>query len=494
MKAQVLQMSDKNGFVIAKYIRLSIDDAVSKSTSITQQHLLLDKHIAQMGIDGASVLEFVDNGYTGTNMSRPALQEMLALARSGRVNCIVVKDFTRFSRNALESGYYIEQLFPLYQIRFISVGDGFDSHAYKNDTGGMDVAFRFILSEYYSQDLSKKVKSSMALKMKNGENIVANPIYGYRKNKQGKWELEQASAAVVREMFELALQGMTTAQIKSRFIEARHPTPKEHVDMQRKKDIEPKYMWTTNMIRHMLRNEQYTGSYVSGKQRQKGIGLRGKLRTDKSEWIVIEDSHPPIVSKEDFERLQSMLPKKIRRQKPIVNSYLLRGKLKCGVCGYALAYGQGKVAAFRCYHNASNTTAKCYRFKLAETELNEAIMAIVGVHAKVFLNNKPKFPGEAELKKQIEQLMEQKRCLYEDLIIGQLDGGTYQTKKANYDAQLKKIDMLLALQKQNNHAEADNDTVKTQKELVQAIIDKIEVYPDDKLHIHFKNIDFTDFR
>ncbi|MCL1877912.1 MAG: recombinase family protein, partial [Defluviitaleaceae bacterium] len=114
--------------VISKYIRLSVDDGITESLSIANQHILLDAHIDDLQIPNATVIEFVDNGYTGTNMERPALQEMLSLVRSGRVNCIVVKDFSRFSRNALESGYYIEQVFPLYRIRFISVSDRFDSN------------------------------------------------------------------------------------------------------------------------------------------------------------------------------------------------------------------------------------------------------------------------------------------------------------------------------------------------------------------------------
>ena len=109
--------------IIAKYIRLSVDDGITESLSIPHQSMILDAHIDELDIPNATVIEFVDNGYTGTNMERPALQEMLDLVRSGRVNCIVVKDFSRFSRNALESGYYIEQVFPLYHIRFISVSD-----------------------------------------------------------------------------------------------------------------------------------------------------------------------------------------------------------------------------------------------------------------------------------------------------------------------------------------------------------------------------------
>lgn len=213
-KPMVTAMS--GDFVIAKYIRLSVDDGISESLSIPHQHMILDAHIDELEIPNATVIEFVDNGYTGTNMERPKLQEVLDLVRCGRVHCIVVKDFSRFSRNALESGYYVEQVFPLYKVRFISVSDRFDSNDYINDTGGIDVAFKFLMHEYYSQDLSKKVKSAKRIKMVRGENIVATAIYGYCKNEAGKWALEEettkhlpnGSAGVIREIFSMALAGL----------------------------------------------------------------------------------------------------------------------------------------------------------------------------------------------------------------------------------------------------------------------------------------------
>ncbi len=137
-----------NEYVIAKYIRLSIEDGVTESMSIPSQHKLLDQHIEEVDIPNATVLEFVDNGYTGTMIERPAIQEMLELAQCGRINCIIIKDFSRFSRNVTDSSYLIDRIFPLYQIRFISVSDGFDSNDYKGDTGGIDVAFKYVLNKF----------------------------------------------------------------------------------------------------------------------------------------------------------------------------------------------------------------------------------------------------------------------------------------------------------------------------------------------------------
>ena len=310
-----------NDYVVAKYIRLSLDDSVTESLSIPHQHMILDAHIDELEIPNARVVEFVDNGYTGTSMERPALQEMLDMVRSGQVNCIVVKDFSRFSRNALESGYYIEQVFPLYKIRFISVSDRFDSNDYMNDTGGIDVAFKFLMHEYYSQDLSKKVKSAKRVKMARGENIVATTIYGYVKSDAGKWEPEDGTADVVRLMFRMALDGVPPAVIKDRLFEAGYPTPKEHTELKRGNDIVPKCRWETRRVKEILQNEQYIGTYISGKQDSKPIGANTRQYwTDKSEWIVKPDSHTPIINKEDFYKVQALMDSHLQGRITIVNT------------------------------------------------------------------------------------------------------------------------------------------------------------------------------
>ena len=156
-------------YIIAKYIRLSLEDAKYDSLSIHNQKLLLDRHIDSLDIEDAEVLEFVDNGYSGVNFERPGVQELLNLVRESKIDCIIVKDFSRFGRNSIETGYFIEMVFPLFRTRFISVSDGFDSNDYKEDTGGMEVAFKFLMHEYYSHDMSKKSKSAKYAKMKRGE-------------------------------------------------------------------------------------------------------------------------------------------------------------------------------------------------------------------------------------------------------------------------------------------------------------------------------------
>lgn len=293
-------------YVIAKYLRLSIEDDKTESLSIENQHLLLDRHIDGLELPNARVLNFVDNGHTGVNMERAAMQEMLGLVRAGGVNLIVFKDFSRFSRNAMDSGYFIEQVFPLYQVRVISVSDDYDSDNYIGDAGGIDVAFKFLMHEYYSADLSAKVKSAKRLQMKRGENIVAKAIYGYHKV-DGRWEPDGVASEVVRRIYDLALAGFSPAQIRDKLFAEKIPTPQEYLELGRGKDISPTFLWEARAVTRILTNEQYKGSYISGKQEQKAIGSRSKNWVDKADWIIFPNHHTPIIEPDVFDRVQEIM-------------------------------------------------------------------------------------------------------------------------------------------------------------------------------------------
>ena len=215
-------------YVIAMYIRLSMEDAKTDSLSIPNQRLLLGRHIDTLEQNDVEVLEFVDNGYSGVNFERPAVQELLELVRQSKIDCIIVKDFSRFGRNSIETGYFIEQVFPLFRTRFISVGDNFDTNDYKEDTGGMAVAFKYLMHEYYSLDLSRKTKSAKYTKMKRGEYISEVCCYGYKKGMDGRLAIDEEVAEVVRRIFALALETNNAQEIVKALYADKIPTPGEY--------------------------------------------------------------------------------------------------------------------------------------------------------------------------------------------------------------------------------------------------------------------------
>lgn len=197
-------------YVIALYIRLSIEDYKYDSLSIENQSLVLHEYAASMPEAlNAEITEFIDNGYSGTNFERPQVQKLIELVRANQIDCIIVKDFSRFGRNSIETGYFIERVFPLFHTRFISISDDFDSSKFKGDTGGMDVAFKYLISEYYSRDMSIKTKSAKYAKMQRGEYQSKICPYGYRKSADGRMEPDPEAAAVVQLIFQLAAEAST---------------------------------------------------------------------------------------------------------------------------------------------------------------------------------------------------------------------------------------------------------------------------------------------
>ena len=199
---------------IALYIRLSLEDAKTDSMSISSQRSILREYASELTeYANAELMEFVDNGYSGANFERPAVQELLDLVRANRIDCIMVKDFSRFGRNSLETGYFIERVFPLFHTRFISVNDDFDTQKLRGDTGGMEVAFKYLISEYYSRDMSVKTKTAKYLKFQRGEYQSKICPYGYRKGENGRMVPDPETSEVVQKIFEYAVNGMNAADI-----------------------------------------------------------------------------------------------------------------------------------------------------------------------------------------------------------------------------------------------------------------------------------------
>lgn len=207
------------------YIRLSYtDDHSSESDSVSNQRKLIENFV-ERNPDIEVVSEKIDDGYSGIIFDRPAFKEMMQDVTDGNINCVIVKDFSRFGRNSIETGYFIERVFPLFHTRFISISDDFDSSKFKGDTGGMDVAFKYLISEYYSRDMSIKTKSAKYAKMQRGEYQSKICPYGYRKSADGRMEPDPEAAAVVQLIFQLAAEGINATAITRELFRRSIPTP-----------------------------------------------------------------------------------------------------------------------------------------------------------------------------------------------------------------------------------------------------------------------------
>lgn len=304
------------GYVVAKYIRLSIEDVKSESMSIDTQRLLLDRLIRETLPEDVEVLEFVDNGYTGANYERPGIQELLELVRAGRIDCIVVKDFSRLGRNLIDTGYFVEQVFPLYRVRFIALGDGYDSDDNKNGIGGFDVTFKFMINELYSRDLSKKIRAAKAHQQALGEAVTKNCAFGYKLDEARKLVVDEGAALTIRLIFSLTLQGKGVSEISEQFYAEKRLIPSAYKKHKRIVfDGSREFTWSGSTIIQILHDKQYTGTYTARKSICTEVGSKRRIPTDESRWIIIPGHHEALVSHADFEAVQDILKARSRSHK-----------------------------------------------------------------------------------------------------------------------------------------------------------------------------------
>ena len=505
-------------YVIALYIRLSTEDSRVGSFSIENQKNALHQYVDAMeGVKNVEVLEFIDNGYSGTNFERPAVQSLLDQIREGKINCIVVKDFTRFGRNSIEVGYFMEMVFPLYGVRFISINDNFDSDTLHGDTGGINVAFKYLVSEFYSRDLSIKYKSAKYVKFKRGEYQSKLCPYGYRKGADGRMEPNEETAPNVQLIFELARDGYKPNEIVKVLFERHIPTPAEYKaahgfhghDISRCCGI-----WSSSAVVHILDDERYTGTYIMGKREVTEVGGRRVRMKDESQWVKIPDHHQAIISRELFDLVQVQRPR-MKSPKKNAKAYPLRGKVFCGCCHHAMPRVAKKTAVFYCRYTGVNESAPCHGLTVTETELEGMLYEILSKQAQVILNVANlanarqldiQIAQQAEYDKLIEGYLEQKRVLYEQLILKQLTIEDYKSQKAAVDSELDRLrEIHCNLKVQTSQMEMDekvkSDRTELAREAVGAggltagladtLIDRVYVYPNNQVEIVWKMKDFS---
>ena len=505
-------------YVIALYIRLSIEDYKYDSLSIENQSLVLHEYAASMPEAlNAEIMEFIDNGYSGTNFERPQVQKLIELVRANQIDCIIVKDFSRFGRNSIETGYFIERVFPLFHTRFISISDDFDSSKFKGDTGGMDVAFKYLISEYYSRDMSIKTKSAKYAKMQRGEYQSKICPYGYRKSADGRMEPDPEAATVVQLIFSLSAGGMNAAAITRELFRRNIPTPGQYkaAHGNHTHDISRCHgIWSTSTILRILEDERYTGVYVIGKRAVLEVGgTRSRLK-DRESWYIIPDHHPAIIEKAVFDTVQASQlrfsqPNKKKRDYP------LKGKAFCGCCGHALSRTMQKTSYYHCRHSEADVESRCHKMRLNAAELEQAVFLTLKKQMEAATPLAPdgtlrvdaSVPERTEYEQQIEALQDGKRALYERYLMGEIDLNTYKAEKTACDELLLKTKnayaavLAQAKQKQDEQARQDSrkeaskaifdaDTLTT--ELAELLIDRVLVYPDKRIEIAYKIQDIFD--
>lgn len=495
-------------YTIALYIRLSVEDEKTESLSIPNQRLILrEKAMSLPEWNGAEILEFVDNGHTGTNFERPAVQKLLEMANLGKINCIMVKDLSRFGRNSIETGYFIEKVFPLYHIRFIAVSDNFDSAELNGDTGGVDMAFKYLINECYSRDMSIKSKSAKLARFKRGEYQSVVCPYGYQKSEDGRMKPDEETADNVRQIFQWAADGLSAGAIARKLSEMKILTPAEYKASKGKNyhDISrTNGVWCRSAVLRILEDERYTGMYIMGKKHSAEVGSYKMIRNDESEWIKIPDHHTPIISKELFEQAKAKIRKFSVNKKP--REYLMKGKVFCGCCDHAMNRQNDRW--YICRYGEIGTDKGCQSARISVKDLERTVFDTIRSQAQCFIDTDADIKIRAEksalelngYEQKLKLLQESKRELYEQYILGILDIDTYKSKKAELEIQLADMKHLCSVvaDKAKTAQEDYEESIKNAeiaasidgadsltKALVDQLVERVYVFPNNRIEIKY---------
>lgn len=370
---------------IAMYMRLSsqdLDTGISKleSHSIVNQRMYISKFLDHHEtLASHRRIEYIDDGFSGAYTNRPQLTNMLEHVKKGEVQAICVKDFSRFFRDYLEAGEYLECIFPHLGVRFISINDNYDSDNYKGTTGGIEMAMRNIIYASYSKDLSIKTSTAKELMMKQGKFVGSHAPYGYRKHPtiNNKLAIDQDSAIIVKNIFNEAIAGNNTSDIAKELNARNVPTPAQyfkskHPTSNKFNFTSAQISWTSAMVYLILTNERYTGALVSGRKKKVSHNVNKYV---KKEPIVVKGTHQPIVSQEEFSLAQRVIVRKgkvFRQQK----EYPLKSLLRCKECNRLMCRKEGKMngSYFQCIYSIHSQNIKCnQRNKIDEKEIEDKV-------------------------------------------------------------------------------------------------------------------------
>jgi DNA invertase Pin-like site-specific DNA recombinase len=524
----------------AKYIRLSSADEDVKygdkaeSNSVINQRNLLDGYIRNHSeFSDCTVMEFLDDGHSGTNLNRPGMRALLEAARRREIDCVIVKDLSRFARDYLTSGHYLEQVFPALGIRFISINDGYDSNDFPYGTAGnITNGLLSLINEMYSRDLSQKSKAAKRLYAQRGQCISAYPVYGYLKSPEDKraWIPDPEAAPVVQRMFNWYVEGLTPTEIARRLNEDGIPTPAQHKRaLGSKRQLwnseRTNNFWRATTIDKILQDERYTGKLVALKTTLSELGnIRSAKPIERDGWIVIPGAFEAIISQELFDLAQTRKRRPFRKIGPM-KQYLFSRKLKCGHCGAALQRHEiSQGVYYACDGRAWNGTNDCKKIRLFEADLIQAVLASIRFQAQLAKRTEKRLDRQAKkiqaaqdrtmsaqqrIQRRIAQLEIQKAETYLSFDLGEISQVHYREQCIKLGAaiteQHKKLEMLnqskdsdsscvdMVSYGQINGLKQLTDLRTLDRKMVETLIHSVQVYSGNRIEISW-NFNEDDMR
>lgn len=518
----------------AAYVRLSVEDSGKPGAdTVEAQKALLTGYIEKQE-DMELVWVFCDNGQTGTDFSRPAFENMMDAVRKGKIDCLVVKDLSRFGRNYKETGHYLERIFPFLGVRFVAVNDDFDTLTAERNQNGYIVPLKNLINEVYSKDISKKSGSALETKQKNGEFIGAWAPYGYKKDPENKNHLviNEETAATVRQIFQWRAEGISVVQISRRLNDEGILSPSAYL-YERGEVKTEKYKgvrWHIQVLKNLLAHPVYLGHMVQGRKKQSFYEGKAQTYTPESQWKVVLNTHAPIIDEETFQKVQAIA----QAQKETYHSRLgkfdhlehsenlLQGLVYCANCNRPLvryktvSHGKKLWYIYICPEH-SNDPARCDFISIREDVLTGIIMTAVqkqvalAVNLKSILHKRSTEPayqkGHRETQIKLEaarRTLRRSQSLYESLYQSYVEQliteQEYMTLKARYQSDAEAAERLIAAIEQEQQesklytpqnpfltefsAFTGIDTLS--REMACALIERIYVDSQKCVDVHFR--------
>lgn len=509
------------------YLRLSVEDVKhhEESESIANQRKLALDFLERQE-DMVFVREYVDDGISGYVFNRPSFQEMIHDAESGIINCIVVKDQSRFGREHIDTERYITQVFKKMGIRFVAILDGYDTL-----TSGYDMMFsiRNLFNEHYARDISKKTQSSFKAKQRCGEFIGAFACYGYKKSEHDrhKLEIDPYAAEIVRKIYDMFLAGYGKVRIANILNGEGVLCPSEYkkqngYNYTNSRKLDKTNYWTYSTINKILKHEMYTGTMVQGTTWREIHGKPELL--DESEWIKVKGTHEAIIDEETWQKVQSMMKQRKTDIAFEKNQSIFVGYLKCGNCGRAMRKNIRKssngnsYAVFKCgsYQNAGRKACTSHYIKedvLKEIVLRDLNAIVAGMKTlKELVENAErdaktkKKASSTEIysmdiektKEDIERKKQLRKKVFEEYALGNISNEEYmeygeEYAKAEMELTQKLFDLEKKLKGQEEvsvfdlpwvrHLIEHKEITELTREIVVEMIDVIYIYEDKRIKI-----------
>lgn len=501
------------------YRRLSTDDKKKRGDSLETQQNIIENYIAASpDIRLAEI--YTDNNATGTNFERPGFQKMLADIESGKINCIIVKDLTRFGRNAIDAGYYLEKYLPTLGVRFIAITDSYDS---LDGDAGILLPLKNIISESYALDISRKCRSVQRQNISEGRFVGRLAPYGYTKAPDDCHRLipDKETSPIVRQMFDWACHGETAGDIVRRLNEASIPTPGQR-NQAKGYNVSEKLAgnpyWKLRTVKDMLADRVYVGDMAQGKTRTVN---NKQIDVDPREWVCVPNTHEALVSRDVFERVQSMR-EAVHEQASAIKTtpytpHILKGKVFCARCGHPMHRNKQSnhdYYWYRCESQWKYGKNTCVQVSVKESDLITEILTLLHKHAEAvlgrFITFEKRIAGsnekalESELREinaKLDKSGRMRQSLYENMVSGLITQDDFVQMKADYEAKITALsrcadeirDHMRDIREQVSEyrdladavsAAISDDTLTA--EIIDRLVEKVLVHPDKSFEVIFR--------